>query len=341
MNQKDIAKLAGVSSATVSRVINGDTKVTPDTFDKVMRIIKEYGYVHNAIARNLKKSSTKTIGYLVPDIRNPFFTSVLVGFEEMCYAKGYDIIFENTNESVEKEKKSMQTLLSYRVDGLLAVFVDPENQYIKSFDSMGIPIVLIDRKSKKETKHDCIIIDNYDAMKKIIDYLVSLGHRDIAIAYGPVNITPGEERLNGYYAAMKQAGIPVNNEYVVPGEFTDSGTYRAVLKLLGLKKPPTAIVTANNLSTMGAYAALVDNGISIPKDMSLIGIDDFLLAKHLSPPMTVVQRSNTAVGRIAGEMLMDRIELGEDNHRISQRLKVLPTELCIRESCSHPRTHEL
>ena len=341
MNQKDIAKLAGVSSATVSRVINGDDKVAPDTFDKVKRAIDEYGYVHNAIARNLKMSSTKTIGYLVPDIKNPFFTSVLVGFEEMCYAKGYDIIFENTCENVEKEIKSMQTLLGLRVDGLLAVFVDPDNNLIGSFDSMGIPIVLIDRKSKSEAKHDCIIIDNYDAIKKLVDHLTSLGHTDIAAIHGPENLTPGEERLNGFFAAMKQAGIPVNQDYVVPGWFSEEGSYKATEQLLKLKKPPTAIITANNLSTMGAYTALVDHKIKIPKDISLVGIDDFLLAGHLTPALTVVRRSNTAVGRIAGEMLMDRIELGSDHTQITQRIRVLPTELCVRESSANPRNYTL
>ncbi|NLH00781.1 MAG: LacI family transcriptional regulator [Clostridiales bacterium] len=341
MNQKDIARLAGVSSATVSRVINGDDRVAPKTYEKVKRVIDEYGYVHNAVARNLKKSSTKTIGYLVPDINNPFFTSVLVGFEEMCYAKGYDIIFENTCENVEKEKKSMQTLLSLRVDGLLAVLVDTENKLIDSFDSMGIPIVLIDRKSKNESKHDCIIIDNYDAVKKLVDHLVSLGHTDIATIYGSLDITPGEERLNGFLEAMKQAGIPVNPDYVVPGYFTVEGSYEATEQLLKLKKPPTAIITANNLSTMGAYAALVDHKIRIPQDISLVGIDDFLLAGHLTPPLTVVRRSNTTVGRIAGEMLMDRIEMGSTHKRIPQRIKVLPTELCVRESSGKPRNYTI
>jgi len=340
MNQKDIAKLAGVSSATVSRVVNGDEKVAPDTFNNVKRIIDEYGYVHNAIARNLKKSSTKTIGYLVPDIKNPFFTSVLVGFEEMCYAKGYDIIFENTCEDVEKEIKSMQTLLGLRVDGLLAVFVDPDNQLISSFDSMGIPIVLIDRKSKTETQHDCIIIDNYDAMKKLVNHLVSLGHSDIATVHGPENLTPGEERLNGFYAAMEQAGIPVKQEYVVPGCFSEEGSYKAVEQLLKLKKPPTAIITANNLSTMGAYAALADHKIKIPADISLVGVDDFALASHLNPPLTVLKRSNTTAGRVAGDMLMDRIEKG-DQTQIPQRIRILPTDLCIRESSAGPRSHDL
>ena len=308
-----------------------------ETHDMVLKIINQYGYVQNAIARNLKKSSTKTIGYLVPDIKNPFFTSVLVGFEEMCYAKGYDIIFENTNENVEKEKKSMKTLLSYRVDGLLAVFVDPDNKYIEKFDSMGIPIVLIDRKPKIETKHDCIIIDNYDAMKKMVNHLVSLGHTDIAMLYGPVYITPGEERLNGFYAAMKEAGIAVKEEFVVPGYFNEEDSYKSVMKLLQLKKRPTAIITSNNLTTMGAYEAMVDMKIKIPEEISLIGMDNFPLAGHLNPPITVVRRSNTDAGRIAGEMLLHRIGLGDENTKIPQRINVLPTELCIRNSCAAPR----
>lgn len=337
MNQRDIAKLAGVSSATISRVINKDPNVSSETYEKVMQIIKQYGYVQNAIARNLKKSSTKTIGYLVPDIKNPFFTSVLAGFEEMCYAKGYDIIFENTNENVEKEKKSMQTLLSYRVDGLLAVFVDCDNQYIDTFDSMGIPIVLIDRKSKNERKHDCILIDNFRSMKMMVDHLVAFGHRDIAIAYGPVNITPGEERLNGFYAAMKEAGIPVREEYVVPGYFSEEGTYQSVMKLLERGKWPTALITTNNVSSMGAYRAFYEKKVRIPEDISLIGMDNFPLASCLNPPITVVKRSNTEVGRLAGEMLLDRIERGEDNKNIPQRIRILPTELCIGSSCGQPR----
>lgn len=336
MNQRDIAKLAGVSSATISRVINKDPNVSGETFEKVMKIIDQYGYVQNAIARNLKKSSTKTIGYLVPDIKNPFFTSVLAGFEEMCYAKGYDIIFENTNENIEKEKKSMQTLLSYRVDGLLAVFVDCNNQYIDTFDAMGIPIVLIDRKSKNEKKHDCILIDNYRAMKMMVDHLVSFGHKDIAIAYGPVSVTPGEERLNGFYAAMKEAGIPVKEEYVIPGYFSEEGTYQSVLKLLELEKRPTALITTNNVSTIGAYRALYEKKVKIPEEISLIGMDNFQLASCLNPPITVVRRSNTEVGRLAGEMLLDRIEQGDENKNIPQRLRVLPTDLCIGRSCGKP-----
>jgi DNA-binding LacI/PurR family transcriptional regulator len=337
MNQRDIAKLAGVSSATISRVVNKDPNVSPETYEKVIQVINQYGYVQNAIARNLKKSSTKTIGYLVPDIRNPFFTSVLAGFEEMCYAKGYDIIFENTYENVEKEKKSMQTLLSYRVDGLLAVFVDVENQYIDTFDSMGIPIVLIDRKAKNEQKHDCILIDNYRSMKMMVDHLAAFGHRDIAIAYGPVNVTPGEERLNGFYAAMKEAGIPVRDEYVIPGYFSEEGTYQSVKNLLETKKWPTALITTNNVSSMGAYRAFYEKKVRIPEDISLIGMDNFPLADCLNPPVTVVRRSNTEVGRLAGEMLLDRIERGEDNKSIPQRIRVLPTELSIRSSCGEPR----
>ncbi len=337
MNQRDIAKLAGVSSATISRVINKDPKVSDVTAKRVMEVIQKHGYVQNAMARNLRISKTQTIGYLVPDIKNPFFTSVLAGFEEMCYEKGYDIIFENTNENIEKEKKSMQTLLKLRVDGLLAVFVDSENKFINTFHSMGIPIVQIDRKSNSEITNDCILIDNVGAIKKMIDHLISLGHRDIAIAYGPTNITPGEERLKGYYEGMKEAGITIKEEYVVPGYFTEEGTYQAVLKLLKLENPPTALITTNNLSTMGAYKALVDQNRKIPDYISIIGMDDFPMSAHLNPPITIVKRATTEVGRIAGEMLLERIDIDKGKMNIQPRTTVLQTELCVRNSCGKPR----
>jgi LacI family transcriptional regulator len=331
MNQRDIAKLAGVSSATVSRVINKDPRVSAKTAQKVVEVIERFGYVQNAMARNLRMANTKTIGYLVPDIRNPFFTSLLAGFEVLMYEKDYDILFVNTNEDIEKERKAMKSLLHSRVNGILAVFVDPDNEYIEKYKNMGIYIVYIDRISKNEMNNDSILIDNYGGMKQIVDYLVSLGHKDIALTYGSPEITPGEERLNGYYLAMQKAGLQVRQEYVVPCYFTENETYKAVEQLLSLKKRPTAIITPNNLATMGAYKALTDHKIRIPKEISLIGFDDFSLAAHLNPPVTVITRPTTVIGKIAAEMLLERIE---SDGEITPRKIILPTELIIRKSCT-------
>lgn len=333
LNQRDIAKIAGVSSATVSRVINKDKKVSPKTAKKVLEIIKENGYVQNAMARNLRMANTKTIGYLVPDIKNPFFISMLSGFQEMCFKQGYDIIFENTAEDTEKENKALDTLLRYRVAGLLAVFVDTDNEYIESFVNMGIPVVMIDRISTGPQKNDYLMIDNQGGIRQIIDYLVSLGHTEIAMIYGTKELTPGIERLTGFYKVMKQKGLFVNEEFVVPGYFTEEGGYNAAKKLLALKKRPTAIIGANNLTTMGVYKALSDSGVRIPEEISIVGFDDFPFASYLQPPVTVLKRLDISMGRVAAEMLLERIAKGEESKAIKPRTIVMPTELCIRNSC--------
>ncbi len=332
MNQRDIAKLAGVSSATISRVINEDPSVSPKTYERVMQVIRKHGYVQNAMARNLRMNSTKTIGYLVPDIKNPFFPSLLSGFQEMCFKKGYDIIFENTADDFEKEKKAIDTLMRYRVDGLLAVFVNADKA-IERFGNIGIPMVLIDRKATIKQEHDYLLIDNVDGIKQIVKYLASLGHKDIALLYGPKEITPGIERYNGFLAAMQEQGLAVKEEYLLPGRFVEKCSYEATKKLLALEKRPTALIAGNNLSCIGAYEALKDSGVKIPQDISLVGFDDFVLAAHLNPPITVVKRPTTEMGRIAAEMLLERIDKGNTSRKIVPRTIIVPTELCIRESC--------
>ena len=332
MNQRDVAKLAGVSSATVSRVINKDQSVLDKTFNRVTEVINNYGYVQNAVARNLRISKTKTIGYLVPDIGNPFFPAVLGGIEVACHKKDYDIIFENTDENKAKEKKAIDTLLRYRVDGIIAIFVDGDNEDIKRIRKMGIPMVHIDRKSEVAKDFDYVGIDNIGGMKQIVDYLSSLGHKKIAIIYGPENITPGYERLKGFKEAMKQAKLTVNEEYMVNGSFTEEGSYKCVGKLLSMKDTPTAIITANNLMSIGAYKALVDLKIDIPNEISLVGFDDFDFAAYLIPPITVINRPTWEMGKVGAELLLEKIENGSEEKAVKKI--IMATNLCIRNSCA-------
>ncbi len=333
VNQRDIAKLAGVSSATVSRVVNSDKKVSPKTMKRVLSIIKEHGYVQNAMARDLRMSNSRTIGYLVPDIKNPFFTSMLNGFQEMCFKQGYDIIFENADDDPEKEKKALDTLLRYRVAGLLAVFVNTNNQYIEKFINMGIPIVMIDRARNGIQKTDYLSLDNIGGMEKIVNYLADLGHKRIAFIGGPKDITPGYERANGFKLALKNRNIEFREEYLAQGGFSEEGGYEATERLIRLVKRPTAIIGGNNLVSMGAYKAFVDNGIQIPQELSFISFDDFPLAGHLNPPITVLNRPMTSMGHLAAELLLQRIA---ENKLPDKDLKnvVLPAELTIRNSCA-------
>lgn len=333
MNQREIAKLAGVSSATISRVTNNEPGVSKETAVRVRKIIKEYGYVQNAIARSLKTSNTKTIGFLVPDIANPFFPAVLSGIESLCVKNGYNLILQNTSQNALREINAVNMLLQHRVNGLLAIIVDGEGGQLEQFNLMGIPVVLIDRLTRKG-EYDSVIIDNMGGMAQGVEYLAQLGHRKIALIHGPTNISPcGEERMTGYLEAMRSAGLKIVKEHIIDGNSTEEGGYMCAKELLQSANPPTAIFTVNNLMTMGAYKALADARVKIPKELSLLGFDDFSLAAYLDPPITLVSRPTVEMGRIATEMLLERLMPREET---PYKKVVLPTSLTIRSSCAHP-----
>ena len=333
MNQREIAKLAGVSSATISRVTNNEPGVSPETANRVRKIIKEYGYVQNAIARGLRTANSKTIGFLVPDITNPFFPAVLTGIESLCVKNGYNLILQNTSQNESREINAINMLLQHRVDGLLAIIVDGEGDQLEQFSGMAIPVVLIDRLTRKG-EYDSVTIDNKGGMTQGVEYLARLGHKKIALVHGPTNISPcGEERLTGYLAAMKSAGLKVVKEHIMDGNSTEEGGYLCTKELIQSANPPTAIFTVNNFMTMGAYKALADARMKIPKEVSLLGFDDFSLAAYLDPPITLVSRPTVEMGKIAMEILLERLTQRES---CPLRKVILPTNLTIRSSCAHP-----
>jgi LacI family transcriptional regulator len=334
LNQKEIAKLAGVSSATISRVTNNDPGVSVETADRVRKIIAKYGYVQNAIARSLKTANTKTIGFLIPDISNPIFPAVLTGIEALCVKNGYNLILQNTSENSGREAIALETLLKHRVDGLIAIIVDREGNQLERFSAMGIPVALIDRLPRSG-EYDSVTIDNIGGVTQGVDYLVRLGHTKIAIIHGPTKISPcGEERLTGYLSAMNNAGLNIVKEYIVDGNSTEEGGFLCAKELMQLAKPPTAIFSVNNCMTMGSYKALAEARVKIPKEVSLLGFDDFSLAAYLSPPITLINRPTAEMGKIAMEMLLERLT---QKANAPARKVVLPTNLTVRSSCTHPQ----
>ncbi|MDI7247029.1 MAG: LacI family DNA-binding transcriptional regulator [Bacillota bacterium] len=337
MNQRDIARIAGVSTATVSRVINQKGNVDRDTYAKVLKVIEEQGYVPNTIAKSLRVRQTKTIGFVIPDIGNPFFPEVLKGVESVCVQHGYNIILGNTNEDVETERSVVRNLRQQRVDGLLMILVDERGETLR-WGLRGaegrFPIVFIDRHIKG-FQYDSVVIDNEGGAFQATDYLLRLGHRRIAMIHGPVTMTPGGGRLRGYLEAMRAWGVEVVAEYVREGDFRTKSGYELAKHLMSLPVPPTAIFGGNNLMTMGIFEALRDMGIAVPDQVSLVGFDDFLLGAYLSPPLTVVDRPMSDMGRIAAELLISRIE---NRDQTAVRKVVLPTALRIRQSCREPQS---
>ena len=332
MNLKDIARIAGVSTATVSRVINRSGPVSAKTAQKVLEVIEESGYVPDTIAKSLRIGQTKTVGFVVPDISNPFFPEVLNGAEAVCADHGYTIILGNTSEDIACEAKVVRSLRQQRADGLLMILVDESGgtlrQALVGADS-DLPIVFIDRHIEG-FRYDSVIIDNEAGTSQATKHLLELGHTKIAIIHGPTTTTPGVGRLRGYQTAMKAAGVPVSPEYVLEGDFRTESGYELAKRLISLPDPPTAIIGGNNLMTMGVFRCLRDMNVPVPDRVSLIGFDDFPLAAYLSPPLTVVDRPMSDMGRLAADLLLSRIEKRETGP--VQRV-VLPTALKVRGSC--------
>ena len=331
-NQREIARLTGVSAATVSRVLSNNPHVDPKTRELVKSAAKNMGYLPNVLAKSLRTLRSGSIGLVIPDISNPFFSEVLHGMESVCNEAGYHIILGNTNESVESERRVVRHLAEKRVDGFIMILVDPSGAAIRQ--TLGpnprVPIVLLDR-CIEDSRYDVVTIDNAGGMAKATQYLLELGHTRIALIHPPRTITPGSERRDGYLEALRAANCPVDEGLIREGSSRIQDGYEQTKLLLQLKPRPTAVIGGNNLMAIGAFEAIRDMELRIPEDISLIGFDDFLLANYLSPPVTVVQRATADMGFVAAKALISRIQ-GHD-HTVPRKM-VLPTTLCVRESCT-------
>jgi len=333
MNQRQIAQLAGVSTATVSRVINKDKRVSDATRRKVQRVIDKNFYVQNLNARNLRASNTNTIGFLVSNFANPFFIAVYSGLEPICRKQGYNIIIGNTNEDVEQERKAIDLFLQYRVDGIVASFVQPDETVLNKLRSFNAEVLMLDRLLDN-FRSDYILIDNVNGAIEQVKYIAGLGHKKIAVIKGTDFESNGKFRMQGFIRGMEECGLPVRDEYIVSGDFLEEAAYSAAVKLMHLPDPPTAIIAHNNLMCIGAYKALKDMRLSVPEDVSLIGFDDFELSEHLQPSITLIDRPIREMGEMAGKMLIERIE---KQYTGEPREVIFPVKMRIGGSCGAPR----
>ena len=330
MNQKEIAKKAGVSVATISRVINGEEGVSQEKRHKILELLDKYAYVRDINAKNLRTSRSKAIGFLISNFENPFFVSMYQGLEAVCRKNGYNIIIGNTNEDIRQEQEAIDLFLSYRVAGIVASFVDPQETTLRKIKNFGSNIIALDRQ-QKNIEADTVTMDSFAGAKMQVDYLAGLGHKRIAVIHGTTTNLPGEERLNGYMAAMEEHGLEVLPNYVASGFFNEEEAYAATVQLMGQNPRPTALITHNNLMCIGAYKALKDLNIKIPQDVSLIGFDDFDFADYLEPSLTLIDRPLKTMGEIAGKMLIERIE---GKYSGKARLVVFPAKLRVNHSCA-------
>lgn len=331
MNIKELAKEIGVSSATISRVINNSGYVSEKTREKVMLAVKEYDYVPNAIARSLSTKDSRSIGVIIPDIENEFFSGIISGISQIADENGYNIHFMSSNEDTKKEHYFLETVERQRLAGVIIAPVSENDSVtrkkLQKMHAGGIPVILVDRDIKG-AEFDGVFVDNlsgaYDGVKALID----AGHTRIAIITGPETSKPGRERLKGYLNALVDAGIEVRPEYMISGDFKTEKAYRCAEQLLKLENPPTAIFTSNNLTTIGCLKYFTENKLRMGKQISLVGFDDIEILKLIAYKVSVVSRDAKEQGMEAMKLMLERLQ-DKDIQRGQVKLNV-PYQVILR-----------
>jgi DNA-binding LacI/PurR family transcriptional regulator len=313
---KDVAKKAGVSTATVSRVINRVGYFTPDIEKKVNQAIQELGYRPNAVARSLKCEYTKIIGLIVTDMVNPFLMWTAKTLESTVSNYDYNVIVCSTEEDPQKELKYLKMLIDRRVDGLVLSATGKNNDYIREIVNKKIPVILIDRKYNDLDELDVILDDNFTGGYLLTKHLIDKGHRKIALIKGhPTSIT-SEERSRGFLKALTDHGIEVISSYIRIGGRSGEFTRQVVKEFFEMADPPTAVFAVNNLIAKNMIMVMHELNKSFPEDIALVcyGLEEFKTL--FKPSLTCVIQKPALMGMRAGEMIIDRIKTGYNSKRV-------------------------
>ncbi|WP_447908227.1 substrate-binding domain-containing protein [Haemophilus influenzae] len=309
---KDIARLAQVSTSTVSHVINGSRFVSDEIREKVMRIVAELNYTPSAVARSLKVRETKTIGLLVTATNNPFFAEVMAGVEQYCQQHQYNLIIAATGGDAKRLQQNLQTLMHKQVDGLLLMCGDSRFQADIEL-AISLPLVVMDWWFT-ELNADKILensaLGGYLATKALID----AGHRKIGIITGNLKKSVAQNRLQGYKNALLEAKIALNPHWIVESHFDFEGGALGIQSLLTQSSRPTAVFCCSDTIAIGAYQAIQQQGLRIPQDLSIMGYDDIELARYLSPPLSTICQPKAELGKLAVEALLQRIKNPNENY---------------------------
>ncbi len=327
---KDVAKLAGVSVGTVSNVLSESTPVSAALRERVYRAIRRLDYHANYVARSLKVNHTKTLGMVISDITNPFFPQVVRGAEDAAFQHGYLLITSNTDDQVERERQVLSVLRSRRVDGvLLVVAPSGDTAHIRNTVQSGVPVVCLDR-IPAGLAVDSVSVDSVKGAQVCVRHLIQRGHRRIAIVTGPLTLQTARDRVKGYEAALREAGLEPAPELIVEGDFREAGGYRVGKELLLRHDRPTAVFASNGMMALGLIRAVEEIGLTCPGDVAVASFDDMPLAAVFRPHLTAVAQPAYDIGRQGAELLIRRVQ-----RKIRSRKCVtirLEPELRIRES---------
>jgi LacI family transcriptional regulator, repressor for deo operon, udp, cdd, tsx, nupC, and nupG len=323
----DVARMANVSTATVSRVLSNNMNVSSTTRAKVLKAINLLEYRPNRLASNLRKMSSKTVMAVVPDITNPFFSSVLQGFKDVALDNGYHVLLGDTGNSSEQERDFINLVKERVIDGLILATARLSKEEVLTA-SQEIPVVLA-CEYIDGFDIPTVSIDNVSAAREAVEYLIQIGHRRIGLITGPLGVILSRDRVKGYCQALNLNEIPKEGVLIQEGDFSVDSGYQTMLKLLALADPPTAVFALNDEMAIGAMKAIKQKGLEVPKDISVIGFDDIPMCELVEPELTTISQPKYEIGYQAMKMLLSTIKKEELNHKQI----VLPHRLMIRDTC--------
>jgi LacI family transcriptional regulator len=324
----EVARMARVSPATVSRVLNGTSPVSDDKGTRVRHAVAALGYEPFGPARALRHQRVRVWAVVITDVENPFFTSVTRGIEDAAHAGGYRLVLCNSDENPDKEGTYVDIAIRERMAGVVIAVAASGESKLDRLIAHGIPVVAIDRRPNRDI--DSVVVDNRGGARAATEHLIECGWQRIACITGPSRTSTSTERAQGYRNALRAAGRTVDPSLVRRADYRQEGGYRAARALLESSDPPDALFVANNLMTVGALQAIHDLGIRVPDELGIVGFDDSPWAELIKPRLTVVAQPTYEIGRTAAELLTTH------THDEPPRHVVLSPTLIVRESSQRP-----
>ncbi len=325
---KDVAKMAGVSTTTVSHVINSTRHVAEDTKNDVLQAIQTLNYSPSAVARSLKVNTTHSVGMIVTTSEAPYFAEIIQAVEDHCYRQGYSLFLCNTQNNPEKLKNHLDMLAKKRVDGILVMcseYTPDSLDLLKNFSEL--PMVVMDW-GPNNPNTDLIQDNSFDGGYLATQHLIDNGHKKIGIIAGELTKTTAKTRYEGFVKALLDAGLVVNPDWIMEGSFEPEDGYECMNKILRQNELPTAVFCCNDVMALGAISAITEKGLRVPDDISIIGYDNIHSSRFYAPPLTTVHQSKSRLGERALKLLFERIH---EKSAVREVIEMHP-ELVIRQS---------
>ena len=332
MSLHEVAKRAGVSTATVSRTINRPADVDPKTAERVWKAIRELDYLPNIQARSLVSGRSRILGLIVSDITNPFFPELLKEFENLSIEHDYEILVSSTNYDAARMEICVRRMLQRKVEGVAIMTSEMSKSFIDEFSRRNVPLVFLDVGVPKDRISN-VRVDYRAGIAQAVEHLLSLGHRRIAFVSGPQAVKSARIRRSAFLGALAKAGIGEAERLVEESDHTVEGGLLAMERLLGIARPPTAVLASNDVTAIGALRAIRRSGLHVPQDVSVVGFDDIQLAQYTDPPLTTVRFPRDEIARQAFHALLYHLESAPGGASAPPpQAQIVKTQLIVRES---------